>query len=299
METRDEQDEFKVKEVFRRSREISLIAHHARCQAHEAEIRANCAVTLAERAVVESDAVQDIAETLTKTARVVAQMSLEHINSLKGHGVQVFSEDRNSYPKAKTRSKFDVGQFPTDIRSYDHLCGGFHGHGYSRDMAGELRLDLGSDEEFEEYFDKISPLADSHFGARPGPTNFVLKSNGLIAGDDTESIHSPKSLDSPDSLTCVKYEESFPDTTDTLESRAELLRGLDSAETLPIVWEDSYQGPRENRPIPWSEKKSLRKIQRKLQDLDVNDRTDAGSSQNNDPVRLDDMSMTMSDGGTE
>lgn len=69
-----------------------------------------------------------------------------------------------------------------------------------------------------------------------------------------------------------KYTESFP--IPDIEDGKDLPKEFDSSHSLPIIMENAYQGPRESKPTPWSEKKSLRKIQRKLKGMEIEGSSD-------------------------
>lgn len=244
-----------AKILFNEAMNITSIAHYARVQANDAELRARYCMSLAEKAVCEADAVHQVAESLTCTSKMVANMTLDYICSLfQQTGEEnwtpknVSSEERvmidtlkqigTRRPLHKTfHSNNDIDPFSCDFESLSTNC---------------------FEKSTEKYRRREAPIKTSPLHKDNGEES----SYGILV----DNIKFDQSND-----VIEKFQEQFPESI--VESKEtppkDLPKEFDSSHSLPILYEDSYQGHRGTKPQSWAEKKNIRKMQRKLREIDL------------------------------
>lgn len=225
-----------IAEVYKDVLHISSLAHYARVQANEAEMKARHARSLADRACCEAECVKQVAESLSHTAHAVAKMALELTN--------------------KTES-FNSPIDDPEISERDDT------------LSPQLRTNFKSTTE-----KKINNIVRDDVRDNTDASYQKMESNSC--GFLTNTSNPGTSL-SPHSSS-KKYTEAFPEKTPSKES---LPKEIDSSHSLPIVWENTYQGGRESKPLLWTEKKSMRKIQRKFKNIDTENTDICESSMEN------------------
>lgn len=228
----DEGNAATITDLFNEAMHVTSLAHYARVQAHEVDLKARHSVALAERAMCEAASVRQVAESLTHTARAVAKVALEIATGSSGMS-NLLPPD---HPLYNIQNELDANK--------EMEMDGHEKYAYFREQEeAEDRLSESAGQKVRLNF---KPRASSSYG--------VIVANTAIQPLSTTAS------------TPIKYTEAFP--AQMSNSKETLPKEIDSSHSLPTVWEDSYQGTRECKRVSYTEKKSIRKIQRKLQNIE-------------------------------
>jgi len=263
-ETKDDGRCTSINDAFEEATQVSSLAHYARVQAHEADLKARYAMMQAERAMCEAESVRQIAESLTHTAHAVARIALD------------FANNRGAPHPRLIDQTFEISTEYQQRQPKDNMVRSPHQNTSPDSLKHAWECERRIHEDF-------SPLKIPTTGATKGESS----SYGMVIANTPIHSPSPPPPNSP-----AKYTEAFP--TSASDSKEAHPKEIDSSHSLPIVWENSYQGAREFKPVPWSEKKSLRKMQRKLRNLDL-DSNDIDEGEINGNEQFSDSSQRRAD----
>lgn len=240
-----------VKVLFDEVMNITSLAHYARIQANDAELRARYCTSLAEKANCEAEAVHQISESLTCTSKMVANMTLNYICSLSNDVENPDSRNVSSDEQEIIETLKQMGS-PEKQQESPNECQNIA----SQTFRTPQKQDFSEKDIKKSSLKKMSPV-------NIGDSNLDSSSGVLV--DTVKHDHSNEHLD--------KFQEQFPELlVETKDPNAkDLPKEFDSSHSLslPIVYEDSYQGSRGTKPLTWGEKKNIRKIQRKLREVDL------------------------------
>lgn len=238
-----------VKVLFDEVMNITSLAHYARIQANDAELRARYCTSLAEKANCEAEAVHQISESLTCTSKMVANMTLNYICSL-------FNDVENTDSRNVSSDEQEIIETLKQMGSPEKQESKNDCQKFAQTLKTPQKQDCFEKDMKASSLKKISPvnIKDSN-----------LDSSSGVLVDALKIDHSNEHLD--------KFQEQFPELlVEAKDPNAkDLPKEFDSSHSLslPIVYEDSYQGSRGTKPLTWAEKKNIRKVQRKLREVDL------------------------------